>query len=125
MKMLKYVGVFAVACMSGTLGACVMAEPDEADVDAADTATATAAEAEAEAEPKAAPESLAQPVDDASGPACGGSGAWCLARCSRTGDYENIVGKWGSFGGSCSSNGETYCHSHYLGYRTHACWGHL
>ena len=118
MKLLPSVRVLAVAFMSCALGACVSAEVGEADSDEA----AVSAE---ETVPEVAPESLAPPGGgESNAVACDGTGNWCLAECSKTGDHLNIVGTRGQVGG-CVTSGETFCTSHKLGYRTHSCWGHL
>lgn len=120
MNLIPYVKVLAVACMSCALGACVMAEPQEADTDEAVEASAP------EGDVASTAEAIAQSGGDQSDViACGGSKIRCIVKCSKTGDNLYYVGSWGELGGVCASPGELYCHAKNLGYRTHACWGHL
>lgn len=64
--------------------------------------------------------------EEEDGVGCSGNGNnWCLVKCSKTGNTLHVVGSWNQLGGVCAAPGETFCHSHGLGYRTHACWGHI
>jgi hypothetical protein len=120
MNLITGVRALLVVCMSCALGACAMAEPDEADSEEAAVVSAE------DKGPEVAPESFAPPGGgESDAVACGGNGNWCLARCSKTGVQENIIGSKSQLGGTCAGPGETFCQSHGLGYRTHACWGHL
>lgn len=120
MNLIQYVRALAISCMSCALGACVMSAPGEADNDEAVVVSAE------EGGPEATLQSLAQPGGGESNPVeCGGNGNWCLVTCSKTGGHLNIVGSWGQLQGTCAGPGDAFCTSHNLGYRTHACWGHL
>ena len=121
MNLIPYVKVLAVACMSCALGACVMAEPQEADADEAVAASAP------EGDVASTTEAIAQSGGGQSDAiACGGNAQnRCIVKCSKTGDNLYYVGSWGELGGVCAIPGEAYCQGKNLGYRTHACWGHL
>jgi len=121
MNLIPYVRALAFACLSSALGACVMAEPQEADSDDAVGASVP------EEEIASTAEAIAQSGGDQSDAAgCGGTHtSRCFVKCSRTGDYLHYVGSWGQLGGVCATPGEMYCHAKNLGYRTSACWGHF
>ncbi len=121
MNLISYVRVFAVACMSCSLGACVMAEPQEGDTDEAVGASGP------EGDVASTAEAIAQSGGGQSDAmACGGNAQnRCLATCSKKGDTLFYVGSRSELGGVCATPGEEYCHDHGFGYRTKSCWGYI
>jgi hypothetical protein len=120
MNAVKYFKVVLAGCLSCFLGACIAAGPGE---EGSDESVVVSTEEEGMNATAVDPGELGGEETDATG--CTGYGNWCLAKCSKSGDTQHVVGKWNALGGVCATPAEAYCKQKGLGYRTHACWGYV